>query len=140
MVATYTAKGNTRTETKTGISVRAVPGSNGAPTFPESTTARSVDENKRADTNVGKTIVAIDPDTADRSKLTYTLSDNTNFSITNSGQLKTKVMLNHEANPILRVTVTATDPSGDEGAVAVTVTVNDVNEAPTIDTGPTRAP
>ena len=139
VVATYTAKGSTRTETKTGISVRAEPASNNAPTFPESTAARSVDENKRAGTNVGKTIVATDSDTADRGKLTYSVPDDADFSITTSGQLKTKVMLNHEDNATLNVTVTATDPSGDTGTVTVTVTVNDVNEAPTILTGPTRA-
>ena len=141
VVATYIAKGETRTATKTGINVRAEPpaDSDNAPAFPSPTEARSVDENKGAGTNVGKTIVAIDPDTVDRSKLTYTLSDNTNFSITTSGQLKTKVPLNHEDNPTLPVTVTATDPSGNTGTVTVTVTVNDVNEAPTILTGPTRA-
>ena len=37
------------------------------------------------------------------------------------------------------VTVTATDPAGGTGAVVVTVAVKDVNEAPTITTGPTRA-
>ena len=137
--ATYDAQGDTRTATKTGITVRAVPGSNDAPAFPESTEARSVDENKRAGTSVGKTIVAIDPDSVDKSKLTYTLSDNTYFSINNSGQLTTKVPLDHENTPILTVTVTATDPSGEAGTVIVTVTVNDVNEAPTIATGPTRA-
>ena len=141
VVATYTAKGDTRTATKTGISVRAEPpaDSDSDPAFPNPTEARSVDENKRAGTNVGKTIVATDPDTVDRSKLTYTLSDNTNFSITTSGQLKTKVPLDHEATPTLPVTVTATDPSDNTGTVTVTVTVNDVNEAPTILTGPTRA-
>ena len=137
--ATYDAQGDTRTATKTGITVRAVPGSNGAPTFPESTAARSVDENKRAGTNVGKTIVAIDPDSADRSKLTYSVPPDTNFSINNNGQLETKVPLDHEVAATFNVTVTATDPSGDTGTVTVTVTVNDVNETPTIDTGPTRA-
>ena len=141
VVATYDAKGNTRTATKAGITVRAVPSSNGAPTFPEPTTARSVDENKRAGTNVGKAIEATDPDTADRNKLTYTLSesDNTSFSINTSGQLKTKVPLDHEAPPNLILRVTVTDPSGVTGEVEVTVTITDVNEAPTIDTGPTRA-
>ena len=37
------------------------------------------------------------------------------------------------------MTVTATDPSDASDTVEVTVTINDVNEAPTIATGPTRA-
>ena len=96
MVATYPAKGdNTKaTVTKSGITVsgREPPEANGAPTFPDwQLMQRSVDENKPAGTNVGRPITAIDPDTIDRSKLTYTLSDNANFTITTSGQLKTKV-------------------------------------------------
>ena len=138
VVATYPAKGDERTVTKSGISVRAAPENNGDPTFPDSTTERSVDENKPAGTNVGRLITAIDPDTIDSGKLTYTLSENTNFTITTIGQLKTKVALDHETNETLPVTVLATDPSGMSGEVIVTVTINDVNEAPMI-TGPTRA-
>ena len=138
VVATYPAKGDERTVTKSGISVRAAPENNGDPTFPDSTTERSVDENKPAGANVGKPITATDPDTIDSGKLTYTLSDNTNFTITTSGQLKTKVALDHETNESLPVTVFATDPSDRAGEVIVTVTINDVNEAPMI-TGPTRA-
>ena len=71
-----------------------------------------MDENKRAGTNVGKTIqwppIA---DSADRSRLTYSVAPDTHFSINNSGQLETKVPLDHETNPTLTVTVTATDPS-----------------------------
>ena len=137
VVASYVAKGADRTEEKS-ITVRAVPsGANSAPAFPAATAARSVDENK-ANTNVGPPVTATDSD--DSGKLYYTLSDDTNFSINTSGQLKTKAALNREDNATLSVTVTATDPSGDTDEVVVTVTVNDVNEAPTIDTGPTRAP
>ena len=137
VVASYDAKGADRTEEKS-ITVRAVPsGVNSAPAFPAATAARSVDENK-TNTNVGSPVTATDSD--DSGKLYYTLSDDTNFSINTSGQLKTKAALNHEDNETLSVTVTATDPSGDTDEVDVTVTVNDVNEAPTIDTGPTRVP
>ena len=57
------------------------------------------------------------------------------------GQLKTKMPLNHEdyTDGTLSVTVTATDPSDDRDTVIVTVTVNDINEVPMIDSGPTRA-
>ena len=133
--ATYEAKGD-NTKASTTITVRRVPPeANVSPTFPTGSDARSVDENK-ANANVGKPIKAIDA--ADGSKLIYTLSDNDNFSINTSGQLKTKVALDHETNPTMDVTVTATDPAGESGTVTVTVTVNDVNEAPTI-AGPTRA-
>ena len=137
VVASYVAKGADRTEEKS-ITVRAVPsGANSPPAFPAAAAARSVDENK-ANTNVGSPVTATDSD--DSGKLYYTLSDDTNFSINTSGQLKTKAALNHEDNATLSVTVTATDPSGETDDVDVTVTVNDVNEAPTIDAGPTRAP
>ena len=111
-----------------------------SPAFTETAPARSVDENKRAGTNVGKLIVATDPDTADGSKLTYSVSPDTHFSIDNRGQLKTKAPLDRELPPTLQLEVAATDPSGGRGTVTVTVTVNDVNEAPTILTGPTRVP
>ena len=137
VVASYVANGADRTEEKS-ITVRAVPsGANSAPAFPAESAARSVDENK-ANTNVGSPVTATDLD--ESGKLYYTLNDDANFSINTSGQLKTKAALNHEPTPTLTVTITATDPSGETDAVNVTVTVNDVNEAPTIDTGPTRAP
>ena len=142
VVATYAAKGDTRTAQKAGISVRRMPiGTNSNPAFPSGNAAqeRSVAENKPVGTLVGKTIVAIDPDSVDRSKLTYSVAPDTHFSINDSGQLKTKMLLDHEVPPPLTLQVTATDPSGDSGTVEVTVTVTDVNEAPTILTGPTRA-
>ena len=137
--ATYTAKGDTRKASRS-ITVRAAPtGTNAdaAPSFENPTESRSVDEGK-ANANVGDPIRATDDTPVDSGKLTYTLSDNTNFTITN-GQLKTKVALNHETNPSIDVTVTATDPSGGFGGVTVTVTVNDVNEKPMFAAGPTRA-
>ena len=140
--ASYVTKGSNREE-ELSINVQAdTTGDNESPAFPNDNAAqaRIVDENRPVGTNVGAPIVAMDPDSGDRSKLTYTLSDNTNFSITTSGQLKTKASLDHEANPTFSVTVTATDPSGTTGVVTVTVTVDDVNEAPVINGGPTRAP
>ena len=138
--ATYIAKGNTRTASKT-ISIRGTPTSNAEPTFPNANEARSVDEGK-ANANVGVPIVATDSDSGDGGKLTYTVSPDTHFSITNNGQLKTKVALDAETPPTLALSVTATDPSGtsgDNNPVTVTVTINNVNEAPMIIQGPTRA-
>ena len=139
--ATYTAKGDTRTVSSTTISIRNAPDPNAGPTFRNAAEARSVDEGK-ANANVGAPIVATDSDSVDSGKLTYTVSPDTDFSITNNGQLKTKVALDFEDPPELRLTVTATDPSGASGTnnpVTVTVTVNNVNEAPMITQGPTRA-
>ena len=122
--ATYIAKGDTRKASSTTISVRATPASNTEPAFPNASEARSVDENK-ANANVGVPIVATDSDSGDRGKLTYTVSPNTDFSITNNGQLKTKMALNAENPPTLSLSVTATDPSGTSGTnnpVTVTVT------------------
>ena len=139
MEASYNAKGDSRTATSPGINVRAEPTSNAAPTFPQSTAARSVEENRPAGTTVGVTIVADDTDSADSGKLTYSVPDDGDFSITTRGQLKTKAPLNHEDAATATVTVTATDPSNATGTVTVTITVKNVNEAPTIATGPTRA-
>ena len=101
-----------------------------------------MDEGK-ANANVGAAITASDSDSRDSGKLTYSVDDNTNFSITTGGQLKTKVPLNHETNETFTVEVTATDRSGGADTVNVNVTVTDVNEAPrfgtdSADAGPTR--
>ena len=134
--ASYRAKGDDRKASKS-IVVRAMPtGDNAPPVFPIGTQARSVDEN-RANANVGLPITATDSNSFDVGKLTYTVSDDVNFSITR-GQLKTKVALDHET-PLSDFTVTATDPSGLTATVTVTVTVNDINEVPMIVSGPTRA-
>ena len=140
VVATYNAKGNTRTATRTGINVRTAPDSNGPPEFLGlgSTAERSVDENKRAGTSVGNPIVATDPN---RDRLTYTLTGTnvSSFDIDSIGRLSTTEPLDHETeNGTRSVTVTATDPSDQTDTVDVTVNVNNINEAPTINTGPTR--
>ena len=139
----YTAKGDSRKASKT-FTVQAAPtGDNAAaePAFESNTLDRSVDEGK-ANANVGDPIRATDATPGDSGKLTYTVNPDTHFSITNTGQLKTKMALDSENLPgDLSLEVTATDPSGtsgDNNPVTVTITINDVNEAPTI-TGPTRA-
>ena len=54
--------------------------------------------------------------------------------------MRTAAILNHEAliDGEVEVLVTATDPYGNTGTITVTVTVDDVNEAPMITTGITR--
>ena len=95
---------------------------------------RKVAENARVGTRLGKAINAIDADGTP----TYTV-DNANFSISTSGQLSTAAILDHEEDEETQtVTITATDPWGGTDTIDVTVTVEDVNEAPMINTGPTR--
>ena len=136
--ATYIAKNATRIVPKTGIRVIAAPTDNGPPEFPGSTAESSVDENKRAGASVANPIVATDPDS---DRLTYTLSGTNaaSFDIDSSGRLSTTEPLDHEIEGGTRsITVTATDPSNQADTVNVTVNVNDINEDPTINTGPTR--
>ena len=101
-----------------------------------------MDEGK-ANANVGSPVTANDLDSRDRNRLTYSVPEASNFSINNSGQLKTKDALNYETTSSVPVDVTATDPSGGTVTVSVTVNVDDVNEAPMFGTdsdlaGPTR--
>ena len=108
---------------------------NEAPSFAGSSTTRKVAENSAAGTNVGKPITATDPDAGDT--LTYSLSgtDAASFDIGGStGQITTKagVTYNHEAKPSYSLAVEATDGKGLSDSIAVTVSLNDVAEAPTV--------
>ena len=138
--ASYTQDGDGVTITKSAGTVRETPSpANTAPEFADTAenNARSVDENERAGTTLGKAIKATD---ADGDSLTYSLegADASSFRISSSGQLSTAAVLNHEDDDGHSVTIRATDPWGGSGTIAVTVTVKDVNEAPMITTGPTR--
>ena len=134
---------------------------NAAPAFPDQNAEeegvqddqeRSVAENTPADQPVGAPAAATDEDAAD--VLTYTLggADAGFFSIdVATGQLMTKEKLDFEAmgsqgsNNNYEVTVTATDPFGTPTArgamnsveITVTITVTDVDEAPSVATGAT---
>ena len=106
--------------------------------------SRNVDENVPVGTKVGD---PIEPTTmGDSTRVTYSLADATSGSDHSdylainraTGQITVKKKLNFEAidqcgNPNeCEVTVTVTDESGSDNAVtsAVTITVDDVNEAP----------
>ncbi len=100
---------------------------------------RDVDENTPAGVNIGKPVSASD---ADSDVLIYTLGgdDVAMFSINSAtGQIKTKTALdsdddnNDETDETHSVMVTATDPSGAPRSQPVTITVNDINEAPDFD-------
>ena len=116
---------------------REAPTSNVTPTFPivagqsdNTNQVREIAENTSAGTNIGDPVAASDPDV-----LTYSLEgeDEASFSIDRAtGQLRTKAALNHEEEESYSVMVKATDPFGAEAEVTVTITVNDVNEAPMV--------
>ena len=147
--ASYTkADGTTKKVSKT-ISVRAEPAAaNAAPVFPTGSGARSVDENSPPGTRVGRPVTAND---ASGDTLTYTFSGGTNDSSYSidaaTGQITVgaRTALNHEDADSHTVNVTATDPFGlsatPSGATeqVVTITINDVNEAPVVTAGATKA-
>ena len=112
--------------------VQAAPVTNVAPAFdtPTETRARSVAENTAAGQDIGAPVAATDADT---DTLTYSLDedDATVFHIVpESGQLRTKEALDHEAEDSYTVTVTAADPSTASAYIEVTITVTDVDEPP----------
>ena len=106
---------------------------NHPPQFPETSTTRSVDENSEAGARVGEPVTA---DDADMDTLAYTLSASDSFTVDgDSGQILVKqgASLDFEEGTSSFVTVTATDPSTDTDSSFVTITLNDVNEAPEAD-------
>ena len=108
---------------------------NTAPDFAPSAT-REVPENTAAGQNVGEPVTATDTDAHDAGKLTYTLggTDASSFDIeSTTGQILTSDPLDREIKDTYTVTVTATDSSGLEDAITVTITVDDVDEPPTLD-------
>ena len=125
-------------------SVRSAPNTNTDPLFPDQNLSmdgvqteqtRKVAENTRAGTNIGAPVEASDPGDV----LTYSLSgrDEGSFDINRAtGQLSTKALDFEDAdnpdNNEFVVTVTATDPFGARATSVVTITVTDVNEAPSV--------
>ena len=154
LTATYNDKhGDDKTAMETSAHpVRKAPaGGNSAPGFSAGATdTRKVKENSPSGTAVGKPVVAGDAGDV----LTYTITgaNQGGFSIDRAtGQLKVGSRLNREGleAPFEHtVTVRATDPYGDpdvptrvEGnsaEIAVTITIENVNESPMVVEGPTR--
>ena len=90
---------------------------------------RSIAENTAPGTNIGTAFSATD---ADSDPLTYRLggADAEAFDIdSETGQLKTKAPLNFETRKIYSLTIIVSDGKV-TGALAVTINVSDVNEAP----------
>ena len=91
-------------------------------------TSRKVTENTEAGQSIGAPVSAFDND---GELLIYTLggADAAFFSISrNNGQLMTKASLNFEARNSYSVVVTATDPSGAEDSILVTINVINVHD------------
>ena len=95
--------------------------------------ALSIDENSAIGTSIG-TLSTVDIDAGD--SFTYSLvsgtgsSNNSLFDIS-SGSLITKAAIDFEANPSLSIRLKTTDSGGASFEKSFTVTVNNVNEAPT---------
>ena len=128
---------------------------NDAPVFTEGDegTTRNIDENTPSGVNIGGPVSATDEDidlfTNLPDTLSYSLDDGTDasaFSIDSStGQISTSGALDHETQETYTVTVTVTDNDsgttqpGDPGVltdtIEVTISIGDVNEAPTFNDG-----
>ena len=91
-----------------------------------------VPENAAVGTVVG-TVNATDVDPSDILSHELTTNPGNSFKIDiRSGQISVAGMLDHETAASVIVTVTAYDPSNLPGTRQVTITVTDVNEAPTV--------
>ncbi len=105
---------------------------NEPPAFPAAADSRTIPENTAAGVNLGAPLMATDPD---NDPLTYSLdragADAFHIDAA-SGRLQTKAALDYEDTPNYTLTVTATDPSGADDSVTVTITVENVNEAGTL--------
>ena len=119
----------------TSTKVQAVGATPEPPVFPtDGDYAHTIRENLRAGSKVGTPVRANDPN---NDRLTYSIPASSDFEIVEStGQLRTKVELDHEGREQHIVTVTATDPGGLTDTVSVTITVEDVDETPIV-SGPT---
>ena len=133
------AAGGTDTTFDDDITVTiTVTDANDPPEFDPNTATREVAENTAANTNIGAPVRATD---ADNDNLTYTLegTDPGSFAIDeSSGQLKTKSPLDHEDKESYTVTVKASDGKDGVDTIEVTITVTDVNEAPSFDSATAR--
>ena len=132
---TFGGEKSTRAIAKNTVEGKAIP-------------TRAIDENTAADELIGDPITATDPE---GDPLTYTLggTDAASFDIVDdTGQLLTKVALDHETKDSYTVTVSVSDgkdANGDpddmapDDTTSVTINITDVNEAPTFDEDmPTR--
>ncbi|MEZ4514867.1 MAG: cadherin-like domain-containing protein [Chloroflexota bacterium] len=94
--------------------------------------ASEVEENKPDGTEVGTISVTGDPDATSNYTLQLT-SGGGSFQITTESKLVTKVALDHETTPTIAIKIQATDSTDPEIKLEqeFTITINDINEAPT---------
>ena len=97
-----------------------------------------VEENTRSGQNIGNAIEATDPD---NSPLTFTLDGpgKDSFTITSTGQIRTRSSLNHEERDEYSVTVKVNDGRGKNNSIAaksVTIEVTDRPEQPSTPAAP----
>ena len=92
-------------------------------------TSLNVVENTAAGENIGDPVTATDPE---QLTVTYELDDGdgASFEIDSAGQIKTKADLMDQTQSTYEVTVTASDPGGNEAEHDVTITVTDANDPP----------
>ena len=98
-----------------------------------------VEENTRSGQNIGNAVEATDPD---KNRLTYTLEGpgKNSFTITNTGQIRTRSPLNHEERDKYSVTVKVNDGQRKNNSIAaksVTIEVTDRPEQPAAPRAPT---
>ena len=101
-----------------------------APAFAAASITLQVAENTAAGANIGSPVTATD---SDGDALTYSLGSiaaDGHFTIdSSSGQLQTSGALDYESTDSYALTVTATDGGGLTASIAVTITVDDIEEA-----------
>ena len=122
-----------RREPSSGNTVPAFPDQNPSTEAVETAQTRMVEENTPSGRNIGAPVRASDPGDV----LTYSIdaTAETTFDIDRAtGQLKTQAPLDTETTASYTVTVTATDPWGATATSEVTITVTNVDEAPSITT------
>ena len=138
--ATYKDPQSTTVDkTASAKSTSTVAGTNAAPSFPSSETgARTVSENTASGVIFGTAVAATDPDSGDTLTYSLTGTDASSFGIVASdGRLKTSAALNYEVKSSYSVTVNVhdgkdaaggADTSTIDDTIAVTITVNNLNE------------
>ena len=104
---------------------------NDPPVFPSASAVLAVDENSLAGTSVGQSAVTATDQDGDG--ITYSLSGDSAFEVApSSGVIRVAAgaSLNYEGKPRYTLILTANDGNDGKDSIAVTVTLNDLNEPP----------
>ena len=116
----------------------SVTDANDKPVFTEGfLISRSVAENLAAGATIGDPVLATDED-GDTLEYSIASSNTDIFGVdSNSAQLSTKALFNHEERSSYSVTLSVTDNKGGTNGTFVTVTITDANDAPVFTEGET---